>query len=117
LLKRFAKGSTGKLKDTPAGKKENTEFETVNAKSNILSSHPLSNHPLFAEAKERLSQEIENLIPIPPKLELKPYTKEALVKKTLFEGIELKEIYEGGVGKVIITVHTKTTEMQFKVFK
>jgi hypothetical protein len=42
-------------------------------------------------------------------LELKPYTKEALVKKAPFEGIELKEIYEGGVGKVIITVHAKTT--------
>lgn len=26
-------------------------------------------------------------------------------------------MYEGGVGKCIITVQIKTTEMQFKVFK
>ena len=75
LLKRFAKGSTSKPKETPGGKKENSEFETVNLKSNILSSHPLSNHTLFAEAQDRLSSEIENLLPTPPKLELRPYIK------------------------------------------
>jgi len=55
LLKRFSKGSVVKPKETSGGKKATSEFETVNVKSNILSSHPLSNHPLFAEAKDRLS--------------------------------------------------------------
>ena len=40
-----------------------------------------------------MSNEIENLMPIPPKLELRPYIKEALVKKTPFESLELKEMY------------------------
>lgn len=115
LLKRFSKGTVVKGKET-GGKKE-SEFEAVSGKNQMISSHPLANHPLYQEAKDRLSPEIENLMPVPPKLEIKPYVREALVKKCGFEGVELKELYEGGVGKVIITVQAKTTEMQFKVFK
>jgi hypothetical protein len=29
----------------------------------------------------------------------------------------MKEVYEAGVGKIILTIQVKTTEMQFKVFK
>lgn len=56
-------------------------------------------------------------MPIPPKLEVRPYIKEALVKKTGFEGVEIKEVYEAGTGKMVLTIQVKTNEMQFKVFK
>jgi len=51
----------------------------------------LSNHPFFKAAIDRLSPNLINLLDIPGKLELKNYWKEALVKKTNFDGCELRE--------------------------
>lgn len=82
-----------------------------------VTSHPLSNHPWFRVAYDRLSPNIVNLLDIPGKPEIKPYWKEAMVKKSPFEGCELREKLEDGVLKVILSVSVVTTEMQFKVFR
>jgi hypothetical protein len=58
-----------------------------------------------------------NLIDLPGKLDLKPYWKDAFIKKNSFEGVEMKEKLEEGVLKVILVINVKTTEMQFKVFR
>ncbi len=53
-------------------------------------SHPLSNHPCFKLALDRLSKTNVNLLDLPGKLDLKPYWKDAFVKKSAFEGVEIK---------------------------
>jgi hypothetical protein len=57
------------------------------------------------------------LIDLPGKLDIKPYWKEALVKKTPFDDCEVKEKLEDGVLKIILVVNVQTQEMQFKVFR
>lgn len=89
LLKRFAeiKNKEGKLiksANTADFKKPLSEFEASTPTASIISSHPLANHPLFNVAKARMSSEVENLLETPLKLEIKPYVKESLVKKTPF---------------------------------
>jgi hypothetical protein len=54
---------------------------------------------------------------IPGKIDLKPYWKDAFVKKQPFDGVEMKEKMEDGVFKIILAINAKTTEMQFKVFR
>ena len=39
------------------------------------------------------------------------------MKKSVFEGCEIKEKVEDGVLKVILSIAVNTTEMQFKVFR
>ncbi len=80
--------STVKSASTTAPQPNN--FQTISNSSNVTS-HPLSNHPYFKHAIDRLSPNLVNLLDIPGKLELKPYWKEALVKKTPFEGCEIRE--------------------------
>ena len=77
--------------------------------ANNVTSHPLSNHPFFKNAIDRLCPNLINLLDIPGKLEIKPYWKEALVKKTLFEGVELREKLEDGILKVILAISVVTT--------
>jgi len=48
---------------------------------------------------------------------LKPYWKEAFVKKTAFDDCEIKEKVEDGVLKIILVINVQTAEMQFKVFR
>lgn len=91
-------------------------FQTVNNANNVTS-HPLSNHPCFKQAIDRLCPNLVNLLDIPGKWELKSYWKEAFVKKTAFDGCELREKLEDGVLKVILSVAVNTTEMQFRVFR
>lgn len=93
-----------------------TNFQT-NANQNNVTSHPLSNHPFFKAAINRLCPNLINLLDTPGRPELKPYWKEAFVKKTAFDGCELKEKLEDGVLKVILSVNASTTEMQFKMFR
>lgn len=95
LLKRFAeiKNKEGKLlkSGNPVDpKKPLSEFEASAPTASVIASHPLANHPLFNIAKSRMSAEVENLLEIPLKLDVKPYVRESLVKKTPFEGIEMK---------------------------
>jgi hypothetical protein len=77
----------------------------------------VTSHPFFKHAIDRLSPNLVNLLDIPGKIELKPYWKEALVKKTPFEGCEIREKLEDGVLKIILSISVNTTEMQFKVFR
>ena len=62
-----------------------------NATHSSMASHPLSNNPFFRQAFDRLCPNLINLLDIPSKLELKPYWKEALFRKTPFEGCQMKE--------------------------
>lgn len=122
LLKRFAeiKSKEGKLVKPSTGaenKKATSEFEASTPTNTVIASHPLANHPMFNIAKARMCSEVENLLEIPLKLEVRPYVKENLVKKTPFEGIEMKEMYEGGVGKAVLTLSVQSSEVQFKVFR
>lgn len=39
------------------------------------------------------------------------------MKKSVFEGCEMREKVEDGVLKVILSIAVNTTEMQFKVFR
>jgi hypothetical protein len=101
LLKKFAKsGKRGKEMETAASTVKSSTvkstpppqpsgFQTVTNSSNVTS-HPLSNHPCFKLAIDRLSPNLVNLLDQPGKLELKAYWKEALVKKTPFEGCEMR---------------------------
>jgi hypothetical protein len=77
----------------------------------------LSTHPCFKKALDRLCPTLINLIDLPGKLDIKPYWKEALVKKTPFDDCEVKEKLEDGVLKIILVVNVQTQEMQFKVFR
>lgn len=54
-------------------------------------SHPLSGHPCYRLAIDKLCKNFVNLVDVPGKLELKSYWKEAYVKKTSFEGVSIKE--------------------------
>jgi hypothetical protein len=66
-------------------------FQTMsNAGSSSMTSHPLAQHPFFRLAIDRLCSNHINLLEPPGKLELKPYWKEALFKKTAFEGCEMR---------------------------
>jgi hypothetical protein len=94
LLKKFAKsGKRGKelenaakstvKSSTTTSTPQPASFQTL-ANQSSVTSHPLANHPFFKAAINKLSPNLVNLIDIPGKLELKPYFKEALVKKTPF---------------------------------
>ena len=95
LVKKFAKKSkrTGKPEEAtrttatsnPTTTSQAKNFQTMAGNSN-MTSHPLSNNPFFKEAIDRLCPNLVNLLDTPGKLELKPYWKEALFKKTPFEG-------------------------------
>lgn len=128
LIKKFAKsGRRGKELEA-AAKKSNIKgtattggvsaagFQTM-APTNNVTNHPLANHPCFRQAIDRLCPNLVNLQDIPGRWELKPYWKEAVVKKSAFEGCELREKMEEGVLRVILSVAVVTTEMQFKVFR
>lgn len=58
-----------------------------------------------------------NLLDTPGKIDLKPYWKEAFVKKTPFDDCEVREKLEDGVLKTILVMNVQTAEMQFKVFR
>lgn len=76
-------------------------FEEVTNTQNNKANHPLAAHPCFKPAFDRLCGNTVNLLNLPGKLDIKPYFKDALVKKTPFDGIEMKEKMEDGVYKVI----------------
>ena len=126
MLKKFAKkSSSAKLQsDSVASKstvgkgtmKSFSETTSINV-SNNATSHPLSTHPCFKKALDRLSPTLINLLDSPGKLDIKPYWKEALVKKTPFDDCEIKEKVEDGILKIILIINVQTTEMQFKVFR
>lgn len=94
LLKKFSKARKGRPMETtnpttssirpqPASTPQPSGFQTMTGTGSVTS-HPLSNHPWFRVAYDRLSPNIVNLLDIPGKPEIKPYWKEALVKKTPF---------------------------------
>lgn len=93
MLKKFSKsGKRGKelenaakstVKSSTTSTPQAASFQTL-ANQSSVTSHPLANHPFFKAAINRLSPNLVNLIDTPGKLELKPYWKEALVKKTQF---------------------------------
>ncbi len=123
LVKKFVKN--GKMKDDNVAKsilKSGTSvpsasnFQT-NANQNNVTSHPLSNHPFFKAAINRLCPNLVNLLDTPGRLELKPYWKESFVKKSAFDGCEMREKLEEGILKVILSVGVSTSEMQFKMFR
>lgn len=116
LLKKFAKNKKGSSSVNTV-KSTVKSFENVTQQQPNRSSHPLSNHPCFKKAVDRLCKNNVNLIDLPGRLELKPYWKEAFVKKAPFEGVEFKEKLEDGVLKVILAIGVKTSEMQFKIFR
>ena len=89
----------------------------VSTRDNNATSHPLSTHPCFKKAFDKLSPNLVNLLDIPGKADLKSYWKEAYVKKTPFEDCEIKEKIEDGILKIILVVNVQTTELQFKVFR
>lgn len=89
LLRKFAKGAKKPVES--AIKSTVKQFENVAPTQNNTVSHPLSNHPCFKLAVDRFCKNNVNLIELPGRLDLKPYWKEAFVKKTPFEGVELKE--------------------------
>ena len=67
LLKRFAEikskeGVSIRPSAATDTKKPKTEFEASAPTSTVISSHPLSSHPLFNAAKPRMSSENENLL-------------------------------------------------------
>lgn len=90
LLKKFAKGA----KKSQINQKSNTTqpkgFEEVGIGQNNKSSHPLSAHPCFRSAIDRLCGNLVNLLDLPGKLDHKSYFKDSLVKKIPFDGIEMK---------------------------
>lgn len=119
LLKKFAKKSKRPIKveeqsrqsvssNSTANTAQAKNFQTMAGNSN-MTSHPLSNHPFFRQAIDRLCPNLVNLLDTPGKLELKPYWKEALFKKTPFEGCEMREKLEDGVLKVILSVGVQTS--------
>lgn len=123
LIKKFVKTSRRKEETvTKSVLKSGTSapaasnFQT-NTTQNNVTSHPLSNHPFFKAAINKLCPNLVNLLDTPGRLELKPYWKEAFVKKSAFEGCEMREKLEEGVLKVILSVAVATTEMQFKMFR
>lgn len=65
-------------------------FDEVATNQNNKANHPLSAHPCFRVAFDRLCGNTINLMNLPGKLDFKPYFKDALVKKTPFEGVEMK---------------------------
>lgn len=94
LLKKFAKSAKrGKELENAAKssiKSSSTtstpqpaSFQTL-ANQSSVTSHPLANHPFFKAAINKLSPNLVNLLDTPGKFELKPYWKEALIKKTPF---------------------------------
>lgn len=95
LLKKFAK--SGRKTKTEQVEKPQVSNEggqpkvkpsnsNPNQNSPSMTSHPLSNNPFFRMAIDRLCPNLVNLLDPPGKLELKPYWKEALFKKSAFEG-------------------------------
>lgn len=84
-------------------------FEEVGMGQNNKTSHPLSAHPCFRSAMDRLCGNLINLIDPPGKLDIKPYFKDSLVKKTSFDGIEMKEKMEDGIYKVILNIAAQTS--------
>lgn len=118
LLKKFARGKKlGGSENAQSTLKSTVKsFETANTQGERLS-HPLANHPCFKKAIDRLCKNNVNLVDLPGKLELKPYWKDAMVKKAPFEGVEFKEKLDEGVLKVILSMSVQTTEMQFKIFR
>lgn len=117
LLKKFAK-SGRKSKEEPVVKSTlksattssppASNFQT-NVNQTNVTSHPLANHPFFKLAINKLCPNLVNLLDTPGKFELKPYWKEAFVKKTSFDGCEMREKMEEGVLKVILSVGVSTT--------
>lgn len=85
LLRKFAKGAR-KGGDQP-GNKGIPKLADVNPTQTSQVSHPLSNHPCFRAAIDRLCKNNINLIELPGRIDTKPYWKEAFYKKTAFEGI------------------------------
>jgi hypothetical protein len=84
LLKKFAKkSSSAKLQtDSVATKStvgkstmKNFSENTSGNAANNATSHPLSTHPCFKKALDRLCPTLVNLIDTPGKLDLKPYWK------------------------------------------
>ena len=75
LLKKFAKG-TRKNKENEAVKSQVKSFESANkASKDITNAHPLSGHPCFRLALERLCKNSVNLLDLPSRLDIKPYFK------------------------------------------
>ena len=105
-MKKFAKAKDAK----PTSSADSTikskigALESVTTSQKNVTSHPLSNHPCFRKAIDRLCENIVNLLDVPGKYELKPYWKEALVKKTPFEEVEMKEKLEDNILKVILSL-------------
>lgn len=93
LLKKFSKGSK-KMAEKDNIKSTVKSFEsattTTTQSGANRSNHPLSGHPCYRLGMERLCKNSVNLLDLPGKLDLKPYWKEALVKKSSFEGVEMK---------------------------
>ena len=125
LLKKFSKGKKGKEENVSRSSISSSSTQATTNPSNFqtmtnnhnVTSHPLSNHPYFKSAINRLCPTLVNLMDTPGKIDLKPYWKEAFVKKGSFDGCEMKEKIEDGILKVILTVYAVTTEMQFKMFR
>lgn len=101
LLKKFIKKNKRTGKQEEASRQSVTSSSTANTQpknfqtmagnnNNNMASHPLANNPFFKQAIDRLCPNLVNLLDIPGKLELKPYWKEALFKKTPFEGCEMR---------------------------
>lgn len=80
-----ANNNKSTLKQSAAPAPSAKDFQTISG-AGTVGNHPLANNPFFKDAIDRLSPNLINLIEIPGKLELKPYFKQALVKKTPFEG-------------------------------
>lgn len=93
-MKKFAKkSSSAKLQSQTIATKSTVNKSTIKSFAETsapqtihnATSHPLSTHPCFKKALDRLSPNIVNLLDLPGKIDLKPYWKEAFVKKTLFD--------------------------------
>ena len=88
LLKKFAKGAKKTQSTTQKSNiNQSKAFEEVGMGQNNKSSHPLSAHPCFRSAIDRLCGNLVNLLDLPGKLDHKSYFKDSLVKKTPFDGI------------------------------
>ena len=57
------------------GKSTIKSFETISNTNNNATSHPLSTHPCFKKAFDKLCPNLVNLLDVPGKLDLKPYWK------------------------------------------